>query len=54
MPTSWLGGNEIKVIFFVRPTNLHAVWDVGLLEHTTLTIPTTAIEVNRDDTPRQR
>jgi hypothetical protein len=27
------GGNDIKVVFHGRPTNLHSVWDSGLLNH---------------------
>jgi hypothetical protein len=29
-----LGGNTIKVTFFGTDTNLHAVWDTGLIMHT--------------------
>ena len=27
------GGNDVHVVFFHRSTNLHAVWDYGLLDH---------------------
>ena len=27
------GGNHVQVIFFHAPTNLHAVWDSGILQH---------------------
>jgi hypothetical protein len=27
------GGNDVKVVFFGETTNLHALWDVGLLNH---------------------
>ncbi|MGP8248144.1 MAG: S1/P1 nuclease [Bryobacteraceae bacterium] len=27
------GGNDVKVVFHGRPTNLHSVWDSGLLNH---------------------
>jgi hypothetical protein len=29
------GGNDIKVSFFGKPTNLHAIWDDAILEHAT-------------------
>ncbi len=31
------GGNSVRVTFFGRPTNLHAVWDSGILEESGLT-----------------
>ena len=30
------GGNDVRVTFFGQPTNLHAVWDSGLLARTRL------------------
>lgn len=33
------GGNKIKVYWFGEPTNLHAVWDAGIIEHADLTYP---------------
>ena len=41
------GGNETKVAFFGTPTNLHALWDVGLMEHTGLTITAWTDTLNR-------
>jgi hypothetical protein len=38
------GGNEIEVRLFGRPTNLHQVWDTGLITHARLR---TGIYVNR-------
>jgi len=32
------GGNDTQVTFFGQPTNLHAVWGSGLMEHTGLTV----------------
>jgi hypothetical protein len=29
------GGNDVKLTFFGKPTNLHAIWDGGILEHAT-------------------
>ena len=40
-------GDETKVTFFDRPTNVYAVWDVGLMEHTGLTITARTDELNR-------
>ena len=34
-----LGGNLIKVDWFGKPTNLHAIWDAGIIEHAGLTYP---------------
>lgn len=33
------GGNLIKVDWFGKPTNLHAIWDAGIIEHAGLTYP---------------
>lgn len=33
------GGNRIKVTFFDERTNLHAIWDVGILERAGITYP---------------
>lgn len=33
------GGNKIKVYWFGQPTNLHAIWDSGIIEHAGLTYP---------------
>jgi hypothetical protein len=32
------GGNAVQVTLFGQPTNLHAVWDSGLIGHTGLTV----------------
>jgi hypothetical protein len=29
------GGNEVKLIYFGKPTNLHAIWDGAIIEHAT-------------------
>jgi hypothetical protein len=41
------GGNDTKVTFFGQPTNLHAVWDYGLMEHTGLTVAAWTDLLNR-------
>jgi nuclease S1 len=41
------GGNDTKVIFFGQTTNLHAVWDYGLMEHTGLTVTAWTDLLNR-------
>jgi hypothetical protein len=29
------GGNDVKLTYFGKPTNLHAIWDGGIIEHVT-------------------
>ena len=41
------GGNNTKVTFFSQPTNLHAVWDSGMMEHTGLTVTAWTDLLNR-------
>lgn len=51
------GGNDKKVVFFGRETNLHAVWDTGILRHhfSRLSIggPRLAAELNAEIRPEQ-
>lgn len=41
------GGNNIDVIFFDRPMNLHALWDTGMIEHQHLGVKEYAVKLNR-------
>lgn len=41
------GGNDTQVTFFGEPTNLHAVWDYGLMEHTGFTVTAWTDLLNR-------
>jgi hypothetical protein len=45
------GGNEVKVTFDGRPTNLHAVWDSGLVDEEQLSFSEYAERLERRTTP---
>ena len=47
------GGNDIKVEFFHDRTNLHRVWDSGLIRHTKKPWTTYAAELQATMTPEQ-
>lgn len=47
------GGNDIRVIFEGKPTNLHAVWDHGLIDRNGKTLLQYARFLNREVTPEQ-
>lgn len=44
------GGNRIKVTFFGEQTNLHAIWDVGILQHAGITYPASVDLLAKADT----
>lgn len=46
------GGNEIAVIFFREPSNLHAVWDSGMIERQGLSF-TELVRFIHHPTPRE-
>ena len=45
------GGNEVKVTWFGRPTNLHAVWDSALVEDEQLSFTELAAKLRRHTGP---
>lgn len=45
------GGNDVKVSFFGRETNLHAVWDSDLIDHERLSFSEWAGRLHRRLTP---
>ncbi len=45
--TSDLGGNKISVVFFSKETNLHSVWDGGIIEQEQLSFTEFASFVNK-------
>ena len=47
------GGNDIRVLFQGKPTNLHAVWDHGLIDRNGKTLLQYARFLNQDVTPEQ-
>ncbi|WP_242125846.1 S1/P1 nuclease [Sphingobium sp. Sx8-8] len=47
------GGNDVKVTFFGAETNLHSVWDSGLIEQRTLSYSEYANWLSRSTTPQQ-
>ncbi|MFQ3664689.1 MAG: S1/P1 nuclease [Sphingomonadaceae bacterium] len=47
------GGNDVKVSFFGRPTNLHAVWDSDLIDHEKLSFSEWTARFQRRLTPEQ-
>ncbi len=47
------GGNDVRVTFFNRSTNLHAVWDYHLIEHQRMSYTEIATELKRQITPER-
>jgi S1/P1 Nuclease len=47
------GGNDVKVTFDGRPTNLHSVWDSGLVDEEQLSFSEYAARLERRTTPAQ-
>lgn len=47
------GGNDVKLSFAGRPTNLHAVWDSGLVDDEQLSFTELAERLERRTTPEQ-
>ena len=47
------GGNDVKVTWFGRSTNLHAVWDSALVDEEQLSFTEWAQRLNRHTTPQQ-
>jgi hypothetical protein len=47
------GGNEVKVKWFGRATNLHAVWDSAMVEEIDLSFSELAARLERHTTPAQ-
>lgn len=45
------GGNDVKVTWFGRPTNLHAVWDSALVDEEQLSFSEWAERLNRHTSP---
>jgi hypothetical protein len=45
------GGNDVKVTWFGRPTNLHAVWDSALVDEEALSFSEWAERLRRHSTP---
>ncbi len=52
--TSDLGGNTISVLFFSDKTNLHSVWDGGIIEQQQLSFSEFAAFVNKDQMPNKK
>ena len=48
------GGNRVDVLFMDEPTNLHALWDEGLILHEQLSYSEKARWLDRKITPEQR
>ncbi|HMC91158.1 MAG TPA: S1/P1 nuclease [Allosphingosinicella sp.] len=46
------GGNDVKVTFDGRPTNLHSVWDSGLVDEEQLSFSEYAARLERRTTPQ--
>jgi hypothetical protein len=46
------GGNEVKVRFFGRPTNLHAVWDSQMVDDEQLSFTELAAKLERHMSPQ--
>ena len=46
------GGNDVKLVFFGRPTNLHSLWDSGLIARMG-TEDALFAELNQDLTPKR-
>jgi len=46
------GGNDVKVTFFGKPTNLHAVWDSQLVDEEQLSFTELAAKLERHIGPR--
>lgn len=46
------GGNDVKIDFFGRPSNLHAVWDTGMIERQNMSYKEIGQELCRRITPR--
>ena len=47
------GGNEVKVTYFGKPTNLHSVWDTMLVDDEKLSFSELADKLERHTTPQQ-
>ena len=47
-------GNDIKVTFFENQTNLHSLWDSGMIRHTKKGWSDYATELAANITPQQR
>ena len=47
------GGNDFKVTWFGKPTNLHSVWDSALIEQRALSYSEYALWLSRSITPEQ-
>jgi hypothetical protein len=47
------GGNDVKVNFAGRPSNLHSVWDTGLVDDQQLSFSEYAERLSRRTTPEQ-
>lgn len=47
------GGNDLKVTWFSRPTNLHSVWDSAMIEQRSLSYSEYAGWLSRSITPQQ-
>lgn len=41
-----IGGNAIKTVWFGEPTNLHSIWDDGLIDHTKLSFSELAASID--------
>ncbi|HWU92543.1 MAG TPA: S1/P1 nuclease, partial [Sphingomicrobium sp.] len=46
------GGNEVKVTYFGKPTNLHSVWDTMLVDDEKLSFSELADKLERHTTPQ--
>ena len=47
------GGNDVEVTFFSAKSNLHSVWDSGLIDHRKLSYTEYAAWLSKDLTPEQ-
>ena len=48
------GGNDVKIEFFNQPTNLHALWDSGMIDRQGMSYTEIANELYRRLTPERR
>lgn len=48
------GGNDVKIEFFGQPTNLHALWDSGMIERQGMSYTEIANELYRRLTPQMK
>ncbi|MDA0314733.1 MAG: S1/P1 nuclease [Bacteroidetes bacterium] len=48
------GGNDVRIEFFGQPTNLHALWDSGMIDRQGMSYTELGVELYRRLTPQMR